>query len=103
MQNKEKLIKYAAIKQQMSHLEDELDKLKPEVEAIVLEANPVDGIVEVDEVGTFTLIKRRKYTYSENVTSMENALKEAKQAEEARGTAPYEEMCFVKFNSVNIE
>lgn len=101
--NKEKLIKYASLKQQMTHLEDELDKLKPEVEAIVLEANPVDGIVEVDDIGTFTIVKKRKYTYSERIVSAETALKEAKKEEEARGTAPYEESRYVKFNSINIE
>jgi DNA-binding protein YbaB len=100
---KETLIEYAALKAQMSILEDKMEALKPEVERIVIETNPTDQVVEVEGVGTFTMVAKRKYIYPAYVIEKEEAFKEAKKEAEAKGDAQASETRYLKFNSANIE
>ena len=101
-EKKDKLLKYAAIKQQIKSLEDKAEELKEEVVAIVLEMNPTDKTVETD-VGTFVMVQKRKYNYSEDVITKEEELKQLKTEEEAKGIAEYTVSEYLKFNSASIE
>lgn len=98
---KEKLKEYASLKAQIALLEDKIDLLKPEVEVIVTDINPVDGIVETD-FGVFTMVSKRKYAYTDKVISAEEKLKELKKQEEATGEAHYEVSRYLKFSSTSI-
>lgn len=88
MDQKETLQKYANLKAQIKLLTAEMDGLKETVSGIVTELNPTDGIVET-EFGTFTMVPKRKYTYSEETVSLEEKVKELKADEEATGVATY--------------
>ena len=101
-EKKDKLLKYAAIKQQIKSLEDKAEELKEEVVAIVLEMNPTDKTVETD-VGTLVMVQKRKYNYSEDVITKEEELKQLKTEEEAKGIAEYTVSEYLKFNSSSIE
>ncbi len=93
---KTQLRAYADLKAQISVLENQLEILKPEVETIVVELAPEDKVVET-EFGTFTMVPKRKYTYSEAVQLAEKALKDTKKNEEATGVATYEVNPYVLF------
>lgn len=96
------LKQYASLKEQIKSLEDQLDILKPTVELIVIELNPVDKTVETD-FGSFTMIPKRKYTYSDGVQLAEKSLKETKKNEEATGVATYTEAPYLLFKSSIVE
>jgi archaellum component FlaC len=100
-ENKIKLQEYAGLKAQVAVLEDKIEQLKPEVEQIVVDINPVDGVVETD-YGVFSIVSKRKYNYSSAVVDLEKELKEKKKEQEATGEATYEETRYLKFNSANI-
>jgi len=93
---KEKFIEYANLKSQIKVLENKIDELKPFIVELVLKMNPQDKTVET-ELGTFTMVPKRKYTYSVIVDQKESELKEAKKVEEATGIAKYEESEYLKF------
>lgn len=99
---KDLLAEYASLKKQVSLLEDRLDEIKPAVEEAVITLNPTDMIVETD-FGTFTMVGKRKYAYSSEVTEKEEILTQEKKFEEATGRATYTETKYLKFNSTNIE
>jgi hypothetical protein len=103
MEQKETLLRYAFLKGEISKLEEEIDMLKPAVEEIVATVNPTDKIVEVDNVGTFSLVGKRKYKYTEATEALADSLKEAKKNEEATGAATYTELPYVLFKSAVIE
>lgn len=100
---KETLIEYAALKVQKALLEDKIEAMQPEVERIVIETNPTDKTVEVEGIGTFTMVSKRKYIYPAYVLEKEEAFKEAKKEAEAKGDAQATETTYLKFNSANIE
>lgn len=86
---KELFLQYAGLKSRMSELEDQLEQLKPEIATAIEQMNPLDKIVEVDGVGTFSLTAKRKYVYPAGVVQLEDQLKQAKKEAEAKGTATY--------------
>lgn len=100
-QKKATLKQYASLKAQIAQLEDQVDMLKPEVEVIIVEINPTDNIVEA-EWGTFSLVPKRKYTYTEDTQNAEKLLKERKKEEEATGAATYEVQPYVLFKASTI-
>lgn len=100
-QKREKLHEYASLKLQISALEDQIDMIKPEVELIVLELNPADKAVEIDE-GRFEMVPKRKYTYTDAVKIVEDNLKEMKKTQEANGHATYVEEPYLKFLKAKI-
>jgi hypothetical protein len=99
---KDLLAEYASLKKQVSLLEDRLDEIKPAVEEAVIALNPTDMIVETD-FGTFTMVGKRKYEYTQDVVEREESLKQVKKEEEATGRATYTETKYLKFSSSNIE
>lgn len=102
-EKKEKLLRFASLKRQIKTLEDQADELKEDVAQIVLEMNPTDKTVEVDNVGTFVMVQKRKYLYSKDVITKEEELKQLKTEEEAKGVAEYTVSEYLKFNSASVE
>jgi len=92
---------YSSLKANKDMLEDKIDELKPQIMAIIDEANPDEHEVQT-EFGTFVNVQKRVYTYSDEVKKMEERVKEMKTEEEARGTAPYEIKPYMKFTSKNV-
>ena len=96
-EKKDKLRAYAALKAQISSLEDQLDKLKPEICQIVEEANPIDKTIET-EWGNFEMVQKRKYIYPQDILDLEAGVKEKKKEAEATGEAEFEINPYLKFN-----
>ena len=101
-EQKATLKQYASLKEQIKQLENQVEMLKPEVELIVVELNPTDKTVETD-FGSFTMVPKRKYTYSEGVQLAEKSLKETKKNEEATGVATYTDVPYLLFKSSIVE
>lgn len=70
---------YAEIQSQIKDLQD---KAKALVRALVQEIDESGEKNQKFDFGTFSLVERKKYTYSEELASMQSELKEAKRAEE---------------------
>lgn len=100
-QQKATLKHYASLKAQIAQLEDQIDMIRPEVEVIITEINPTDNIVE-SEWGTFSLVPKRKYEYTEDTKEAEKALKNRKAKEEATGEATYTVNPYVLFKASTI-
>lgn len=100
--NRETLKQYADLKSQVSKLEDQMEALKPEVMDIIESVNPDDKTVETD-FGSFTVVQKRKYEYSDEIVALEKDVKERKKAEEATGDAVYTIAPYLKFTSSNID
>ena len=63
-----------------------------------LATDPDNYQVQVGELGKFSVVKYRMYTYSSNIQKLEMNLKEQKKGEEADGTAKAESKDILKFN-----
>lgn len=93
---KEKFERYAELKKQIKELTYEMEDLQPEVQAMLEEIGP-DAKVELPEVGAFSFMRKKKWTYSEAVSEKTVELKTLKDTEEADGTAQYEENLILIF------
>ncbi len=95
--DKSKLELYAAIKQQISSLEEQADELRPGI----VEAMQADELDKVStEFGNFTLTQKRKWEYSENVKIAADNLEELQNEEKAKGIATYTETPVLKFLTI---
>lgn len=92
--NKPQLERYAVIKSQITELEAEAEKIKPEIVAS-MEAEEAEK-VETD-FGAFVLEKRRTWEFSEKIQMAENDVKEMKAKEKGEGIATYVELPVLKF------
>lgn len=92
------LRKYATIKQEIKRLETEEDEMKPLISDLVLELNPDDRTVATD-FGVFTIVPKRKYSYSDDIIQAEEDVKTLKKEAEAKGTAAFVEQPYLKFTS----
>lgn len=101
--DKDILKQYAAYKQLVKEYEDEMEILKPQIMSMVAEANPTDFEIEVEGVGRFVNVQKRKYVYSAEITAMEDQVKQLKKEQEAKGTAEYTLQPYLKFESAKIE
>lgn len=95
-QEKDALNEYAALKVEMRKNEKRLKELKPTVESVLLRVDAVDNPVQT-KLGKFTLRIRRLWTYSDELTALDEQVKQAKKNEEATGLATYEEAKDVYF------
>lgn len=88
---KEKLVKYATLKNLIKQYEDQLDEMKPEIIEIISRVNPDEDehTVDVDGVGKFSCVQKRKYKYSVDVQVAEDKVKAMKLEEEQTGKAKY--------------
>lgn len=94
--DKSKLEVYATIKIQISELEKEAKELKPDILAM-MESAEADKIKM--EVGTFTLEKKRAWTFTDQLESKRVELEELEAQEKATGDATYEENIILKFTA----
>jgi archaellum component FlaC len=101
-EQKAALKQYASLKEQIKQLENQVEMLKPEVELIVVELNPTDKTIETD-FGSFTMVPKRKYTYSEGLQLLEKTVKDTKKEEEATGVATYTETPYLLYKSSIVE
>lgn len=91
MSNKELLLKYANLKIQASQIEDELELLKPEVqaevEALIGETDQQVALENLPGISFIMAKTRAKWEYSAHTQAQEQALKETKKGEEQTGVA----------------
>lgn len=99
--NKDLLIEYAELKKQEKEISAKIDEFKPKVMEMLLEVGiDEEHPVELADVGTFSLGKRRKYVYSDRVQSLEKTIKEEKEREERTGEAQYNETTYTIFKEI---
>ena len=91
--NKKLFERYAAIKMQISALEEEMEVLQPDL----LAEMPEDTPVELENIGTFSIGKRKKWTFPKEVEVVRQKLKEEEKLSQQTGTATYEENKFITF------
>jgi hypothetical protein len=98
--NKENLNRYAELKAQIKALEAEVDDLKPGIlaEMKASEADKVDH-----DAGTFTVSRRKSWTFTPKVESIRESLKTAEADEKADGSATFEETEFLLFKEKTVE
>ena len=101
MQDKKNILeKYANLKALEKQTAEELKFMKPEVEAIILDINPNDDSKVETEFGVFSMVPKRTYRYSEDVTTLQDKLDEMKETEEQTGKAEYVIKPYLKFSEV---
>ena len=93
--NKKILLQYADLERQRRDIEAQQASLK---ETIIsdLQAAEIEKAV-VQEVGVFTLVKRKFWKYSKEVLSLTEELKELQNDEQRDGRAEFEEKVGVYF------
>jgi len=91
---KETFKQYASIKNQIKELTAEAKELEPELTAEITKAG-ID--VVKTEFGTFSITKRKTWTYSGDVTELEDKVKIQKKEEEEKGVATFEEKTGLMF------
>lgn len=96
-----KMARFADIKAQIKALETEADVLNPVIVTFVEETNPVDGVVEVEGIGKFVMVKKAKYEFPEDVEVARNNLKEKEKESIAMGTAVNVGKPYLKFSPLN--
>lgn len=95
---KDKFQKYAEIKTAISKLEEELEKLLPDIIGVMQD----QGAEEYEmELGKFIMNKRRTWSYPEEIKHQEESLKACKRDAERTGEATYEEKPILKFFRVS--
>lgn len=96
--NKDKLRDYAELKIEIARLQEKADELNNEVLSM-MQDNELEEI-EINGLGKLSLGSRRKWTYPENISSLEDELKSKKKEAEQVGTASYVEnfYCIFKQN-----
>jgi len=82
-------VQYAELKKQAQLIDDKLKELQPQI--LTELADVEDQGVELDGVGTFTVIHRKTWKYSPTTDALAERWKQQKLSEEADGTATYEE------------
>jgi len=92
--NEDTLKKYADLKVQIKKLETEADICKTEILESL--SNETEAKIERD-YGNFTLYQKRTYTYSPELVTLIDDVKERKTQEEADGTATYTEAHVLTF------
>lgn len=92
--------KYAEVTAQIKALQDEQ---KVMLAAITEELAKQETAKISTDVGTFSTVVRKVYTYSDNVKNAENAFKTIKKQEEKEGIATYTESFSLRFTPVKIK
>lgn len=82
--DKDTFQQYAKIKKQIKELTQQAKELEPELTESMLEAG-ADKVKT--EFGSFTIVVRKKYEYSDKVKELESSVKELKKVEEQSGIA----------------
>lgn len=94
--NREILQDYADITAQIKNLEERKEKL---AEAL-LSYMSTEGIEKVqDEMGTFSLVRTKRYEYSADMKALEEYVKECKEDEKTTGAATAKESLSMRFQA----
>lgn len=93
--DREKFVRYAQLKQEISALEEELNTLKPDIMQAITEAD--GNKVNLEGFGMFSLYPTKKWEYSTAIKALEATVKENKKEEEANGTAQVSETMTLRF------
>lgn len=99
--NKQNFIKYAEVKKEIARLTNDAKDLELLLRKEVEEAGA--DKVEVAEVGSFSLVSRKTWKYSEEVEKREKIIKTLKQAEEVNGDATFTETKSLRFTPTKNE
>jgi len=83
---KSNFLRYEEIKNTIKELEYELDTIKPIILDVIKDDDKIEG-----KNGAFTIQLKKKWKYSDSVSTLEADLKDIKKGEEADGTAQFEE------------
>lgn len=94
LKDKDLYTQYAMMKNAYKILADRIDELS---EIIVEEMKREGSIKKEFDYGKFSLTKRAKWTYSEEVEKLNTSLKETKKKEEDEGIAVKEETEYLNF------
>lgn len=89
MEGKQLLERYAELKNQINNLELELKSIQPTVLEFIESIDPDNKGIET-EVGLFSRIRRKKWTYSPEVEELSAQLDEQMAEEKADGRATFE-------------
>jgi len=93
--NKDLLKQYADLKVLIADAESKLDTLKPQVLETIGEAEEVQT-----DFGTFSITKRRSWTYPQDITNKEKELKADQKKAQQLGTAEYTEAPVLVFKVI---
>jgi hypothetical protein len=100
MITKEQLREYAQIKAQLKALTAQEATLKKDILVTMSD----EGAEKIDtEFGTFSLAKRKSWTYPQSIVEMQADLKVAMKTAEAKGEATYEENPYFVFKEAKTE
>ena len=92
---KELLQKYADLKAVIAEAEDEIDVLKSDICSKMTEQGA--DKIDAENLGTFTLAKKKTWKYSEQVEAASESLNIMKRDEQACGTATFVEDPYLVF------
>ena len=92
----------AEIKQQIKALETEYEMLTPQVMARVKELShdKEHYALQVGELGTFSVVQKKVWTYTDQVKQLDSMLKEKKAEEEATGDATFTVKEYAQFREL---
>ena len=98
--NKELFEKLADLRVAEREIKAKIEEILPEINASVEDLD--SGTIIESPSGTFTVTKRRTWTYSEGLEKLEEQVKKEKKLEEQKGIATYVEKPTVIFKSVEL-
>lgn len=97
--NKPLLEQYAQLKLKQRQIEDELDMLK--IQALQeVKAISTDQPVQVGELGTFSITKKKIWQFSEEVMDLKVKVSDLETKEKQDGTAKFEEQDILVFKEI---
>lgn len=99
MSTKDILIEYAKMKESIKELEVKIKELQPQVFEIMGDNEEL----ELQDIGTFVIGKRRQWSYPQVIKQAEEDLKTAKKEAERNGDAEYVENPYILFKGVKGE
>lgn len=93
---KENFQTYADLKNKIKELSQQAEIIEGEILQEITEA----GVEKVESgFGTFSLMKRKTWKYSEDIKTLEEGMKKNKKMEEENGTATFEEKTSLRFQA----
>jgi len=94
--NKELFKQYADVKNEIKRLSDIAKGIELQVREEMIKEDKTKAEAEF---GTFSLVTRKKYTYTDKVKEAEKSVKEMKKEEEKSGLATVEESQSITFRA----
>ena len=99
--NKETLEKYADLELQGREIKAQQEELKPEIVEGIIALGKEKAVLldeeQEEQIGVFTLVKRKTWKYSKDVKSAKEDLTELQGSEQRDGTATFDEQVTLAF------